>query len=45
MYYGRKYKVERIFADSGAKVSGSTTVVPYGEKYLLTGKDTGFDKC
>jgi hypothetical protein len=36
-FYGKKYNVERIFADDGEIVSSVTAAAPYGDKILLTG--------
>ncbi|KAK4048282.1 hypothetical protein OIO90_005901 [Microbotryomycetes sp. JL221] len=36
-YFGNKFKVEKVFADLGEKVSGVTTAAPYLDKLLLTG--------
>jgi hypothetical protein len=36
-FYGKKYNVERIFADDGGIVSSVTAAAPYGDKILLTG--------
>jgi len=36
-YYGKKYKVEKVFSDDGQKVSGTTNAVYYNHKLYMTG--------
>lgn len=37
IHYGTKHSVERVFADLGENVSGSTSAAPWRSEIILTG--------